>query len=154
MAEKQGSLALLNDPIAQRLLGSRFMAHLAYNWTDGTPRVVPIWFDWNGEEFIFCSVANSFKAKALVNGVPVAITVDSDTFPYESLLARGIVQTTLYGGVVPGYRETAARYIGDQMADMFVGAINSTGVPMKRIAVKPTWVGLIDFQTRMPSTTS
>jgi hypothetical protein len=89
-----------------------------------------------------------------VDGVPVAITIDSDTFPYESLLVRGIVQTTLFDGVVPGYQDTAARYLGEQMANMFIGGIRSMGVPMKRIAVKPTWVGLIDFQTRMPSTTS
>ena len=153
MSEKQGSLALLNDPVAQRLLGSRIMAHLAYNWSDNTPRVVPIWFDWDGEAFIFCSVANSYKAKALVDGVHVAITIDSDTFPYESLLVRGVVQTSMFDGVVPGYRDTAARYLGDQMAEMFVGNIGSMGVPMKRITVTPDWVGLIDFQTRMPSTT-
>ena len=151
MPEKQGSLALLNEPVAQKLLGSPIMAHLAYNWSDGTPRVVPIWFDWTGEEFVFCSVANSFKAKALVDGTRVAITIDGDTFPYESLLVRGAVQTTLFNGVVPGYRETAVRYLGEQGAAMFVGGFEAMGIPMKRIAVKPDWVGLIDFQTRMPS---
>lgn len=44
MAGHQGDLALLNDPIAQALLQSTIPARLAYSWTDGTPRVVPIWF--------------------------------------------------------------------------------------------------------------
>lgn len=44
MPTKQGSLALLNDPVAQRLLQSTNPARLAYVWKDGTPRVVPIWF--------------------------------------------------------------------------------------------------------------
>ncbi len=40
----QGDLALLEHPVAQQLLASRELARLAYTWTDGTPRVVPIWF--------------------------------------------------------------------------------------------------------------
>src|ERR671910_3718614 len=53
MAGHQGDLALLDDPVAQTLLQSRASARLAYSWTDGTPRVVPIWFHWTGEEFVF-----------------------------------------------------------------------------------------------------
>ena len=42
MPTKQGELALLNDPVARDLLASQALARVAYNWTDGTPRVVPI----------------------------------------------------------------------------------------------------------------
>jgi len=44
MAMHQGDLALLEDPVAKRLLESPVPARLAYTWTDGTPRVVPIEF--------------------------------------------------------------------------------------------------------------
>src|SRR5512135_2573741 len=44
----QGGLSLLDDPAAQRLLESTEVAHLAYNWSDGTPRCTPIWFHWSG----------------------------------------------------------------------------------------------------------
>jgi hypothetical protein len=37
---QQGSLELLNDPVAQALLGSVNPARLAYTWMDGSPRVV------------------------------------------------------------------------------------------------------------------
>jgi hypothetical protein len=43
---QQGSLELLNDPVARTLLGSANPARLAYAWRDGGPRVVPIWFHW------------------------------------------------------------------------------------------------------------
>ena len=46
MADAGETLALLKDPLAQELLTSRKMAQLAYTWTDGSPRVVPIWFHW------------------------------------------------------------------------------------------------------------
>ena len=52
MAKVQGDLELLQSPTAQALLSSTNVAHLSYIWTDGTPRVVPVWFFWNGEEII------------------------------------------------------------------------------------------------------
>jgi len=52
MTTQQGDLALLQDPIALELLASRQPARLAYTWTDRTPRVVPIWFTWTGDELV------------------------------------------------------------------------------------------------------
>ncbi len=42
MATKKTDPALLDDPVAQDLLHSTNMARLAYTWSDGTPRVIPI----------------------------------------------------------------------------------------------------------------
>jgi Pyridoxamine 5'-phosphate oxidase len=62
---QQGSLELLNDPVAKALLGSVNPAKLAYTWMDGTPRVVPIWFHWTGEQFILTSPTKAPKLRAL-----------------------------------------------------------------------------------------
>ncbi len=61
----QGDLALLQDPVAQTLLTSTAFARLAYLWTDGTPRVVPTWFHWNGEQIVLGTVAGAPKLAAL-----------------------------------------------------------------------------------------
>ena len=47
-APEQGDVALLDDLSAQTLLIATVPAHLAYTWTDGTPRNTPIWFHWDG----------------------------------------------------------------------------------------------------------
>jgi hypothetical protein len=52
MPVKQGNLELLQNPVAQELLHSKIPARLAYIWMDGTPRVVPIWFHWNGHALV------------------------------------------------------------------------------------------------------
>ena len=52
MATTQGSLALLEDPVAKDLLQSKAPARFSYMWRDGTPRVIPIWFHWNGKEIV------------------------------------------------------------------------------------------------------
>ncbi len=89
----QGSLSLLDDPAAQRLLTSQQLAHLAYNWTDGTPRCTPIWFHWNGSEVAMASPATAPKHLALHDGDSVAVTIDD-----PSVAVLGIVDPGLGAG--------------------------------------------------------
>jgi nitroimidazol reductase NimA-like FMN-containing flavoprotein (pyridoxamine 5'-phosphate oxidase superfamily) len=85
----QGDVALLNDPVARQLLSSTIPARLAYSWTDGTPRVVPIWFEWDGTHVVLGSPARAPKLKALRARPEVALTIDDNTFPNKVLLIRG-----------------------------------------------------------------
>ena len=65
MSIKQGDLSLLNEPVAQELLSSAIPARLSYVWSDGTPRVVPIWFHWNGEQIVIGTPTGMPKMKVL-----------------------------------------------------------------------------------------
>ena len=78
---KQGDLALLNDPVARQLLNSAIPARLAYCWTDGAPRVVPIWFEWDGTHVVLGTPARAPKLRALRARPDVALTIDDNTFP-------------------------------------------------------------------------
>ena len=91
MGTKQGSLTLLNDPVAQKLLQSTSPARLAYNWSDGTPRVIPINFHWNGQEIVLAGPTDAPKMKVLHDGAKVALTIDSDSMPYKVLMIRGSI---------------------------------------------------------------
>src|SRR5215212_9301160 len=75
MSTNQGDLTLLEDPVAQRLLLSTIPARLAYTWTDGTPRVVPIGFHWNGTEIVLGTFPDAPKMRALRDGAQVALTI-------------------------------------------------------------------------------
>ncbi len=81
---RQGDVSLLQHPASQELLRSKIPARLAYVWTDGSPRVVPIWFHWNGRELVMASPPKAPKLKALANNPKVAITIDDNTFPAQS----------------------------------------------------------------------
>jgi len=94
---------ILGDPVAQRLLTSRIPARLAYCWKDGTPRVVPILFHWNGEEIVMCTPDRAPKLRALHDGDAVAVTIDSDEFPYKVLSVRGDVRLEPVSGVAAEY---------------------------------------------------
>ena len=145
----QGSLELLEDPVAEALLGSATPARLAYTWMDGTPRVVPIWFHWNGDQFILGTPQKAPKLKALAADPSVALTIDDNTFPHKVLLVRGRSSIEMLDDVVPEYALSATRYFGPEQGPAWVSTLR--GKPMARIVITPSWVGLLDFQTRFPS---
>jgi nitroimidazol reductase NimA-like FMN-containing flavoprotein (pyridoxamine 5'-phosphate oxidase superfamily) len=147
----QGSLALLNDPVAQTLLQSAIPARLAYVWHDGTPRVVPIWFQWTGEEVVMAGPVDAPKMKALKAHPAVALTIDDTMWPYKTLMIRGTAQTAIVDGMIPEYAQAAERYFGPEEGEKWVAGIAATSDRMVRIAVRPEWVGIIDFETRFPS---
>jgi nitroimidazol reductase NimA-like FMN-containing flavoprotein (pyridoxamine 5'-phosphate oxidase superfamily) len=151
MTTPQGSPDLLNDPIAQQLLHSTNPARLAYTWPDGSPRVVPIWFHWNGKEIILGSPPGAPKLRALQEHQHVAMTIDDNAWPYKSLLIRGIAQIDMLAGVAAEYEAAAQRYLGVEQGQAWVSMVGSLVTQMARIAVKPEWVGVIDFESRFPS---
>lgn len=151
MPTHQGDVGLLKDPVAQQLLQSRVPARLAYNWSDGTPRVVPIWFHWNGSEIVVAGPGDAPKMKVLTDGTKVALTIDSDTYPHKVLLIRGSIHTDRVEGIAPEYAAAAHRYFGDDGGDAWVGQLNSMVSEMGRIFITPEWVGVMDFETRFPN---
>jgi hypothetical protein len=142
---QQGSLELLSDPVAKVLLESVNPARLAYTWMDGSPRVVPIWFHWTGDEFVLGTPAKAPKLKALATDPRVALTIDDS----EVLLVRGRASVEMLDDVVPEYELAALRYYGPEEGAAWIST--RRGKPMARIAITPGWVGIIDFQTRFPS---
>jgi pyridoxamine 5'-phosphate oxidase-like protein len=147
----QGDLGLLNDPIAQELLASTIPARLAYVWPDGTPRVVPIWFHWNGRELVMATPPKAPKLKALAKNPKVSLTIDDNQFPHKVLLIRGTSRLEPIDGIVPEYALAADRYFGHEQGQAWVKQLRGMIPSMVRIAVTPEWVGILDFQTRFPS---
>ncbi|HEY6181236.1 MAG TPA: hypothetical protein VIW67_03265 [Terriglobales bacterium] len=158
MGIPQGDLQLLNSDMAKRLLNSKIPARLAYIAKDGAPRVIPTWFHWDGSEFVMATyiagphVTHAPARPAALRANPaVAITIDTETFPPEVLLVRGQASVTEVDGLAKEFEKAAHRYLGEEAARGYISEMSKPGVRMARIAVRPTWVGLLDFETRMPS---
>lgn len=158
MALQQGDLGLLESDVACRLLSSRIPARLAYIATDGTPRVLATWFHWTGEVLAmptFLAAPHVRHApgrlRALRANPDVAITIDTEAFPPEVLTVRGRVEITEVDGIPAEYASAARRYLGEEAAREYLAQIDHPGTRMARIDLRPAWVGVHDFQSRLPS---
>jgi len=152
MATKQGDPSLLDHPVAKELLSSNIPARLAYVWTDGTPRVLPIWFHWNGHELVMGTSLNAAKLKALAQNPKVAVTIDDYHGQYKVLLIRGTANVQRVEGVSPEYALAAERYLGSEQGKAWVEKTRKRSSHQARIAITPEWVGVLDFETRSPRT--
>ena len=151
MPTKQGSVALLDDPVAQQLLQSTIPARLAYTWSDGTPRVVPIGFHWNGQEIVLGTPPDAPKMKVLGDGSKVALTIDSDRMPHKVLLIRGTIRTDVVDGIAPEYAAMSRRVMGKEQGQGWVEQLASIAPQMARIFIRPEWAAVMDFETRFPN---
>ena len=158
MTLKQGDLRLLDTDLAKRLLTSTIPARYAYTALDGTPRIVASWFVWTGEELVlptFISAPHvshtTYRVRALRANPDVAVSIDTESFPPQVLSIRGEAEISEVDGIAAEYAAAAHRYLGSEEATGYLAQIDQPGTRMARIAVRPTWVALMDFETRMPS---
>lgn len=142
---------VLNRPLSQELL-ARDITRLAYVAADGTPRVVPTGFSWNGAEIVMCTSTNAPKLDALRRNPAVALTIDTEVHPPRLLLIRGTAELDLVDGIPDEYMEMNTSYemTPEQRVEWEAG-VRALYDSMVRVVVTPTWAKLIDFETTLPS---
>lgn len=146
----QGDLRLLDDPIARTLLDSTELARLAYVAADGTPRVVPVGWLWVDGQIVFGTFARSPKIAALRRNPAVALTIDRVGPPPEVLTMRGRAEVEEVDGVPAEYLRVQEKYYGVEQARAAEAGLTGAGARMARIRITPSWVGVLDFQRRVP----
>jgi len=142
---------VLDQPLSQELLARDF-GRLAYVATDGTPRVVPIGFVWNGREVVMCTPTNAPKLHALRANPAVALTIDTEVHPPKILLLRGRAELDVVDGIPDEYLRMGGAYqmTADQRV-VWEAEVRDLYERMVRIVVTPTWVQLIDFDETLPT---
>jgi hypothetical protein len=78
------------------------------------------------------------------------LTIDGNDWPYAVLLIRGKASVTIVDGVLLEYAAAAKRHFGDEQGEAWVGQVGQMMSQTARIAVRPEWVGILDFKTRFP----
>jgi nitroimidazol reductase NimA-like FMN-containing flavoprotein (pyridoxamine 5'-phosphate oxidase superfamily) len=137
----------LAHPEAQRLLRDAPLLRLAYNGTDGTPRVIPIGFFWNGGEVVICTATTSPKARALAQRPQVAVTIDEGATPMDAraVLIRGTAVLETVDGVPEEYIGGARKVMAPERIPAFEEACAQMYEQMVRITIAPVWARFFDF---------
>ena len=74
-----------------------------------------------------------------------------DALKDEVLTMRGRVEISEVAGIPPGSASAARRYMGDEVARAYLAQIDQPGARMARIDLRPTWLGVLHFRSRLPS---
>jgi hypothetical protein len=132
---------------ARELLERAPVSRLAYNGSDGFPRVIPIGFFFNGEAVVLCTAVTSPKVRALAERPEVALTIDVGDSPADarSLLLRGTATLETVEGIPPEYLAASAKVLNEHELAEFDRAVRGMYDRMVRISVVPTWARFFDF---------
>ena len=146
--------AELEEPRAKILLETAPLCRLAYNGTDGQPRVIPIGFHWDGAELVICTATTSPKVRALTARPGVAVTIDVGNTPADaqSVLVRGVATLETVDGVPDEYIAGAAKVMDVDQVPVFERIVRQTYEQMVRITIVPRWARYYDFGAgRLPA---
>jgi hypothetical protein len=143
--------AVLDDPVSQELLESTLLLRLGYTALDGSPRVVPLGFLWNGTELVTATAPRAGKVAALQRDPRVAGTIDTDDMPPKLLLIRGTATVEIVDGVVDEWVEASRRRMPEEMFAGWDAGVRGLYRQMARIAITPTWAKVMDFVRSAPS---
>jgi hypothetical protein len=142
---------VLDKPLSREML-DRDLVRLAYVAKDGTPRVVPIAFTWNGSEVVMCTTPNAPKLVALRANPAAALTVDTEVHPPKILLMRGEAVLDEVEGIPEEYLQMNGSYdMTPEQRVVWEAEVRSLYDSMVRIVVKPTWAKMIDFDETLPT---
>jgi hypothetical protein len=143
-------VSALESDVAVRLLASTIPARLAFIGPSGHANVAPIWFLWRDSRLVMCTSADSAKVRAIRARPEIAVTIDSETPPYESVRLRGRAELEFADGVLPEYVECAHRYYGRETGERWIEMVRPFMQRMARISLTPDWVEAWDFRERFP----
>ena len=138
------------DPTVKELLAAPIPARLAYIGKNGAPRAIPVSYLWNGQAFVFASPVTWAKVEALRLNLRVALTVDETIFPPRAFMVRGTSSIVIVQGVPQEYVDASRRIVGDELMPSWEAEVRSKIHEMALITITPTWLKVVDFETRFP----
>ncbi len=151
MAEDfRGKLGGLDEDEFERFLAGNALARLACLKPDGSPYVIPVWYQWDGEAMWFVGRQRSVWCKYIQNDGRVSVVVDSEHSPPDESgqsaeipkvmmdgIAEIVEEPNVGGQWVRVAEEMSYRYLGPNGPEYLTGTINQ---PRWLIKMSPTRV--------------
>lgn len=102
------------------LLGSPRTAKLATVRANGRPHVAPVWFDLDGDDFLFTTWHTTVKAANLRRDPHVSLCIDEEQPPFAFVIVDGTAEFIDDPGQLAGWgRRIAGRYMGAELAEAY-----------------------------------
>lgn len=148
--DKEAVSEVLSKPLAQELLDTSPLVHLAYIGRDAYPRVIPTGYVWKAGKVVTCTPDNAPKVRDLKSNPRVALTIDTQGQPPRILLMRGTARMEILEGIPEEYLEASHKYVPRAQWSAFDEQVRGLYPRMARISIIPDWAKLIDFETTLP----
>ena len=118
-------------------------AKLAVVRKDGSPLVLPVWVDIDGDDIVFMTGADTAKGKAILRDPRVCLCWDDDRPPFHFVTVAGTASTSSdHDELLRWGTRIAARYMGEERAEEY-GRRNAVP-PEMVVRVTPTRITAVN----------
>lgn len=108
----------LTEEEREDFLATPRVAVIATTNPDGSPHLAPLWFSWDGDQFVIATPPGSHKGQNIKRLPRFTLCVDKKTWPYRSLMADCAVS---HISTQMGYpTDLAERYLEGHRLDDFI----------------------------------
>lgn len=98
---------------AREILNKKGFAHVATLMEDGSPQVIPVWVDFEGDELLINTAEGRLKTDNLRRDERVALSVTDPDNPYQAVLVRGRVNEMTHEGADEQADSLAKKYLDE-----------------------------------------
>ena len=93
-------MSAMSEEYKNTFLATTRYGYLTTHASDGYPRTVPVWFDWDGQSISIFTIANSSKLKRIKTDPRVTLLVANNMSEHEAWVSfDGKAKIRLEGGI-------------------------------------------------------
>ena len=96
-----------------KFLQEPVLARVGFITEDGSPTVIPVWFDYDGQNIFLIARQRSKWLDYIAKDPRVCVTIDADKLPYEKVIIQGTASIIDVDWLPYGER-CAERYFGNK----------------------------------------
>ena len=125
---------MTDEEFRKFLLDGTKTGKLATVRKDGSPHVVPVWYDLDGDSLVFTTGAETVKGKNMKRDPRVCIAVDDQTPPYSFVMIEGTAELSEDPGELYHWAaRIAGRYMGEAEAEAYGKRNSGEGEVLVRV---------------------
>lgn len=114
------SREMTNQEYRDFLLGTVRTAKLATVRADGRPHVAPVWYDLDGETFVFTTGEGTVKGRNLRREPRVSLCIDDERPPFHFVIVEGVAELADNDpDLLRWATSIGGRYMGEDQAEAF-----------------------------------
>lgn len=114
------SREMTDEEYREFLLGTARTAKLATVRGDGRPHVAPIWYDLDGETFVFMTGEGTVKGKNMRREPRVSLCIDDEKPPFHFVIVEGTAELAEDDpDLLRWATRIGGRYMGEDRAEAF-----------------------------------
>ena len=125
-------------------LGRANLARIATLKHDGSPFVVPVWYEWDGSHLYFLATATASWVENIRGDARVAVVIDNDDPPHEKVIIEG--EAEIVGEAVEDWirigKRMVKRYMKPDSREAYIEEIKRQRIAMIRVTPRKliSWV--------------